>query len=126
MISDTPKVAEAAVIACLSAQDVPVSAETRKAGQTVPPAYVRVTRTGGNGMVNPVTDHALLLVECWAPSELQAAQLAATCRGLLGKADGRSFADVFVRWARPQGQVSFADETGPRHQFLVELLVGTQ
>lgn len=91
-----------------------------------PKQYVRCSRVGG-GMVNPVTDNAAILVECWAETNAEAEELANEARFLLLSSTGKSFAGVFVRWCRERsGPVDFPDVTGPRYQFVVELLAATR
>ena len=119
---DHPKSAMSAVVACLHALNVPVSPEVRDRQ----PQYVRVSRTGG-GMTNMVTDRAIVLVECWATTNLDAETLANNARFLLGNASGKTFAGVFVRWCKEvSGPVDFPDVTGSRYQFQIELLASTQ
>lgn len=102
----------------------PLDASTKAPDQR-PTQYVRVSRVGG-GMINPVTDKARVLVECWAESTVNAETLANDARYLLCNAGGKSFAGVFIRWcSEVSGPVDFPDTVGPRFQFIVELLAAT-
>lgn len=91
-----------------------------------PDEYVRCSRVGG-GMSNAVTDTARILIECWARTNERAEQLANEARYLLLSSTGSTHAGVFVRWCREvSGPVDFPDVTGPRYQFVVELLAATR
>lgn len=61
-----------------------------------------------------------LLVECWAPTEAAAGQLARRAYGIL-RALGDH--DRVLDIGDVSGVVSFPDEVGPRYQFTISLLM---
>lgn len=60
-----------------------------------PATFVTVERTGGPRR-DVVTDEPQLTVDCWAPTEKAAHDLAQLCRGLTHSMRGRSVAGVAV------------------------------
>lgn len=114
--------AELVAVAHLSeVLNVPVST---RVPATRPPSYVRVVRTGG-GRESLVTDRAQLTVEAWAPTELEAAQLAELARAQLFATAGELIGDTWVNRVGEVGGPAYspdpASET-PRYVFTVLLI----
>jgi len=92
-----------------------------KVPSTMPNKMVRVSLTGGT-RVNVATDTAQLTVECWAPDEPTASNLARTAQAHMFSAAGTTAGGVFVRRVDSVGGVQFfpdPDTTKPRYQFTV-------
>lgn len=87
-----------------------------------PPALCKVTRTGGAGRVNLVTDDAQLTFECWGPDEESAADVARLARAHMHAAAGEMVGPAYVRKVFDVGGPSnFPDpeSDSPRYQFTV-------
>ena len=92
-----------------------------KVPATMPTKMVRVSLTGGT-RVNVATDTAQLTVECWAPDEPTASNLARTAQAHMFSAAGTTAGGVFVRRVDSVGGVQFfpdPDTAKPRYQFTV-------
>ena len=92
-----------------------------KVPSTMPNKMVRVSLTGGT-RVNVATDTAQLTVECWAPDEPTASNLARTAQAHMFSAAWTTAGGVFVRRVDSVGGVQFfpdPDTTKPRYQFTV-------
>lgn len=92
-----------------------------KVPTTMPAKMVRVSLTGGSRL-NVASDTAQLTVECWAPDETTASNLARTAQALMFSAAWNSAGGVFVRRVESVGGVqSFPDPdtNKPRYQFTV-------
>lgn len=88
-----------------------------------PASLVRVERTGGPRL-NLVTDGAQISVECWAPTEKAAHDLAQLCRAVVNDARGRAFSGVAVyrvtEFSGPQLEPD-ADSEHPRYRQTFQL-----
>ena len=96
-----------------------------KVPSTMPAKMVRVSLTGGS-RVNVASDTSQLTVECWAPDELTASNLARTAQALMFSAAWNTAGGVFVRRVDSVGGVQFfpdPDTAKPRYQFTVRWLV---
>lgn len=90
------------------------------------PRMVRITRTPGGGMApHGATDHARLIVECWANSDEEAELLANTVRAVLRTLRGRTAAGGFIRsWREDGGPYEWPDESQQcRWQLTGEMLI---
>ncbi|OZF05248.1 hypothetical protein CH302_01085 [Rhodococcus sp. 15-2388-1-1a] len=87
---------------------------------------IRITRTPGGGMASHgATDHARLIIECWADNDDDAELLANTTRAVLRNLIGRTAAGGFIRWWREDGgPYEWPDESGQaRWQLTGEMLI---
>jgi len=98
---------------------------TTKVPATMPARMVRVSLTGSERL-GVAADSAQLTVECWAPDELTASNLARTAQALMFSAAWNTAGGVFVRRVDSVGGVQFfpdPDTAKPRYQFTVRWLV---
>ncbi|WAL73110.1 hypothetical protein OU787_17315 [Kitasatospora sp. YST-16] len=88
---------------------------------TRPPSFVRVERVGGL-RATPVTDRARLDVQCWAPTEAAAHDLAALARALLDDLPGVRDGVTVYRVSEASSPMWLPDEltSTPRFAFAVE------
>lgn len=128
IIHPTPRPAVKAAIDILEVAFPTLTVDTR-IPRTRPDQFIKVTRVGG-GMLNPVTDVARILVECWAKTNAAAEAMSATAREALANARGTTVADdVFIRgYGNEEGPVDYPDlDTGmDRYQFHGDLYVSTR
>ena len=92
-----------------------------KVPATMPNKMVRVSLTGG-ARVNIASDTAQLTIECWAPDDPTASNLARTTQALMFSAAWATAGGVFVRRVDSVGGVQFfpdPDTAKPRYQFTV-------
>ena len=92
-----------------------------KVPATMPAKMVRVSLTGGSRL-NVASDTSQLTVECWAPDEPTASNLARTAQALMISAAWNTAGGVFVRRVDSVGGVQFfpdPDTAKPRYQFTV-------
>ena len=92
-----------------------------KVPATMPNRMVRVSLTGG-GRVNVASDTTQLTVECWAPDDPTASNLARTAQAVMFSAAWNTAGGVFVRRVDSVGGVqSFPDPdtAKPRYIFTV-------
>lgn len=72
----------------------------------------------------PVHFHSQLLVECWAPAETAAGDLARLAFALTNAMEGETYSGVFICEVDTGGVANFPDpDVGPRYQFTADLLV---
>lgn len=91
---------------------------------TMPATMVKVSLTG-SGRTGIVSDQAQLTIECWAPDQATASNLARTAYAHMLAAPGNIAAGVFIRRAETVGGVQFfpdPDISKPRYQFTVRWL----
>lgn len=69
--------------------------------------------------------YSRLIVECWAPTEAEASQLARTAYGLTLALEGEDSGSEYIAAVEPVGgPVHFPEpDVGPRYQFTVDLLI---
>lgn len=86
-----------------------------------PASLIRVTRAGGNSR-NPVQSDVRMLVECWAPDEVAAFDLASAAYSRI--LDHYGPAGVWGGRANLSEPVNFPDPetTSPRYQFVASIL----
>lgn len=87
-----------------------------------PDKLCRVTRTGGAGRINLVTDDAQLTFECWGPDEESASATARLAQGHVFAAAGEMVGSAYVRKVTEIGGLTnFPDpeSDSPRYQFTV-------
>jgi hypothetical protein len=92
-----------------------------KIPSTRPQYMVKVTRTGGT-RANAVTDRTQLTVQCWAPDDVKAFNLAALCHALLLSREQEDVGGVWVRKVEDvSGPTDFPDPdtSNPRVQLTV-------
>lgn len=95
----------------------------QKVPATMPAKMVRVSVTGGSRR-DVASDTAQLTVECWAPDEPTASNLARTAQALMLSAAGSVIGSLWVRHVGSVGGVQFfpdPDTAKPRYQFTVRL-----
>lgn len=85
---------------------VPVSG---KVPNPRPPQFLRVVRAGGARTRS--VDHMLLVVECWAPTSVEAEVLAYRVDNILREAPDRS--NVIAQWGDNDRGASIADNPDP-------------
>lgn len=84
--------------------------------------HIRVTRAGG-ARHNLTTDSALIITEIYAPTTLEAANLAARARGIMQAAAGL---DARVRKVKEAGGLVFLpdpESNQPKYQFVTQLFI---
>lgn len=90
---------------------------------TRPPKFVRVSRVGG-ARRDLITDQPIVVVEAWATTETDAADLARTVRAYVGAMEQSAVGSAWIRRVREVGGVqSFPDprSESPRYQFTVQI-----
>lgn len=121
---------EATLVAYLN-QSLAARGESARASTHVPnprPAQlVRVTRIGGPRR-NAVQDDAMVTVQCWAASEVEAADLGRISRGIVHSMDVWD-GEIGVFYAGEVGGLAYLpdpDSGTPRYQFTVTLRAKAQ
>jgi len=117
----TPDVEVAAVTFLRAGLGVLADKVATKVPATMPAKMVRVSLTGGSRL-NVASDTSQLTVECWAPDEPTASNLARTAQALMISAAWNTAGGVFVRRVDSVGGVQFfpdPDTAKPRYQFTV-------
>lgn len=117
----TPDIEAAAVTFLRSGLGVLAAKVATKVPATMPTSMVRVSLTGGSRR-DVASDAAQVTVECWAPDEPTASNLARTAQALMFSAAGSAIGSVWVRRVDSVGGVQFfpdPDITKPRYQFTV-------
>lgn len=92
-----------------------------KVPKTRPSQMVRISGTGGS-RENQITDGSGILVECWAPNEIDASRLARFTRALVDDMEG--WVDgVWIEDVGSSPPVAFPDPDiqSPRYQFTAQL-----
>jgi hypothetical protein len=122
-----PPDTENAYIAYLKAEFASRS-ETARVSTSVPKVRPsRMVRASLIGTTRPTRGHfySRLLVECWAPTEPEAAALALLAYALTGALEGETAGTVFIADVTTVGGPANHPEPdiGPRYQFTVDLLV---
>lgn len=114
-----PSVQKLVVSALSEALTVPVSTKVPKVR---PPRFVTVQRTGG-GMQNPVTDRALVAIQCWSNDDLDAESMCIDCEAALFAIVGVPRHGTMLRHCKEvTAPLAFPDESGQiRYQVLVEI-----
>ncbi|MBF6189425.1 hypothetical protein IU482_29875 [Nocardia farcinica] len=121
-----PVDAEALAVKYLKAQFSGRGESATVATKVPAPAPARMVRVS---LVNtpeqtPLHSYATLLVECWAPSTTAASGLARLAYGILRAVEGEDIDGHHVTEVVTVGGVaSLPDETGPRYQFTLDLLL---
>jgi hypothetical protein len=123
-----PPDAEALLVAHLAAELAARSITARVASRVSNPrpagSYIRVS-LADTQQQTPRHFYSRLIVECWAPSDLAAAELARTTYALTMALKGEDAGTEWVGDAvQAGGPVNFPEpEVGPRYQFTVDLLI---
>lgn len=89
-----------------------------------PASFVRVGRVGGD-QLNLVQEQPLLLIECWAPTDLASWDLAAKAWRILSGREPLEAAGVEFGERQLSTPVNYPDPvtTSPRYQFTVQVNV---
>ena len=117
----TPDVEAAAIVWLRNGLGVLADKVATKVPATMPAKMVRVSLTGGSRR-DVATETVQVTVECWAPDEPSASNIARTAQAIMFSASLMTAGSVFVRKVESVGGVQNfpdPDTNNPRYQFTV-------